>query len=125
MGKWVRVKDDSGVEKVSLVVRRDADPEVYEWLQSIPYGKANAYIKSALRSFIQEGRESVALPRAAARAPAPPVPPSLDRQVIAPAPAERHGAASPAPLPETPGSQLLEGVDADTLAVMQEMDGRF
>lgn len=113
MGKWVRVKDDSGIEKVSLVVRRDTDPEVYEWLQGIPYGKANAYIKAALKAFIEEGRDPVAVP--------PPVRSASPERHITPP------SSGPviAPMPDAPGAQLLQDIDADSLAVMREMDGRF
>lgn len=122
MGKWVRVKDDSGIEKVSLVVRRDTDPEVYEWLQGIPYGKANAYIKAALKAFIEEGRVPVAVPPPAARVTATtPVRPTSPERHITPPPSE----SATAPITDAPRDQLLQDIDADSLAVMMEMDGRF
>lgn len=122
MGKWVRVKDDSGIEKVSLVVRRETDPEVYEWLQGIPYGKANAYIKAAIKAFIQEGRDPVAVPPPTARVTAsPPIRPTSPEQHITPPPS---GPAI-APIPDAPEDQLLQNIDADSLAVMMEMNGRF
>lgn len=169
MGKWVRVKDDQGIEKVSLVVRRDVEPDVYEWLQNIPYGKVNARIKEALRFFIQSGqagaidggmghqkatRDTAVTATAMASSPSVATPPALTRAPD-PAPAfpdqQNLNAVSAGPYPasveQTPhvpttnpvapsipftehvrdqtGLQLLEGVDPETLAVMQEMNGRF
>jgi len=122
MGKWVRVKDDSGIEKVSIVVRRDTDPEVYEWLQGIPYGKANAYIKAALRAYLKgDGVPSCPPPTAH------PAPDRCPSSIHAEA-KQAHGSrieSAPEIDPPASADDFLGGVDSENLALMREMATRF
>ena len=93
---WERRRIDTGIERINFAVNADRDPELYAWIQSLPFGKASAIIKSVLLDHIERGGdhieyETARIPRRVRRtidAPAdlrPALP--VDARVPAPAPA--------------------------------------
>jgi hypothetical protein len=126
MSKWVRTGNDTGVEKVTLVIKREADPDIYDWLQTIPYGKTNAYIKAALRAAMQGG--AFVPPESAAPKKAPVIPKVAVPAHPEPQAVPSSGAVLPSSVPQQNapqvGGEALE-IDPQTLALMREMEGRF
>lgn len=132
MGKWIRVEDNTGIEKVSLAVKRDIDPDVYEWLVGLPYGKTTHFLKQAIRHYIASGggasprQVAPATPSPATPAPATHLPAHSYRDVAQPAVAavaQQHQVPAAVIQPHEAGH--LDEIDPETLKLMQEMNGRF
>jgi hypothetical protein len=58
--KWVRT-NPVDIERISLVVKQEVDKDVFDWLQSLPYGKANASIKEAIRFYIKNSVGNISI----------------------------------------------------------------
>lgn len=52
---WERQKIDTGIERVNFVVTVEKDPELYYWIQSLPFGKLSSTIKAVLLDHIERG----------------------------------------------------------------------
>lgn len=64
MAKWTRANEFKPTEmRVTIIARKDTDPELMEWLSSIPYGKSNQTIKSILLKNIKDKTDDSFLPR--------------------------------------------------------------
>lgn len=94
MAKWIRAKEDTGIERISLVVRKEADPDVYDWLVGLPFGGASENIREAIRFYIQAGQPATMPPPVQVHAP----------QKIAEQPVRSAQSAPPSP-PEQNESQ--------------------
>lgn len=56
MAKWTRTNEFKPAEmRVTIIARKDTDPDLMEWLSSIPYGKSNQTIKAILLKAINDG----------------------------------------------------------------------
>lgn len=55
MPEWIRKKNTSGVRRLVTYVNSDSDPEIVQWLDSIPYGDSGKYVRAALRFYIERG----------------------------------------------------------------------
>lgn len=72
MAKWTRNNElQSSEMRITIVIKKETDLELMEWLSSIPYGKTNPTIKSILLKAVKDGtadsfftRESSTVPNA-------------------------------------------------------------
>lgn len=120
MSKWVRVPGTSGVERLSLVFRRDKDAEICDWIASLPYGRVSAEIRAVLLAHIRSsggGRITPPAPPApSVRAPSPPVVTPVGAAAVAPL------SVPAAPIPATP----VEGaISPEDMAVLNSLADRF
>lgn len=139
MSQWIR-ENTSDEHRVSFIVKRDKDTEIFDWLQQIPYGKATSSIKAALlESLRQPGRASdprAVPPSVAARAPslndsAPPPASALPRPPpppLTPPLTPPPAVLAPRPVNETgwdDSKEEMAEIDPETMAAMQRLADQF
>jgi hypothetical protein len=145
MSNWKRV-GYSDVEKVTLVVKKDSDEDVFDWIQSIPYGKANFEIKNAIRFYLQHSGNRflterlpvspafVSQVKESSHVEEAPIPHNKMQGIVSVAISDIYAGRTTEPHTESAGHQdssenhldtEVDAMDSASIALLESMNDRF
>lgn len=100
MARWQRIDDGRDRIKLSIEIKRDQYPDLFHWLNSLPYGQTSGKVREILATAAQNAAQRT-------RTEARPADPPPEEPPHAPTPQMDTAPAAPHAAPSMPSSKEL------------------